>query len=93
MAMRVTSGPLGVYSNLGAPYNVQFLFACTYTAGTPTPSAETPEVAWCLPAEALARITRPTMLGRVHDAMAAAPGIVYRAYRLRPYEFVGEWQV
>lgn len=81
---------LGVYSNVGPPYIVQFLFRGTYAGGDPTPSAETPEVGWFTPAEALTMSTRPSTLGRLADALADEPGVVYRAYRLRPYELVAE---
>ncbi len=81
---------LGVYSNVGPPYIVQFLFRCAYAGGDLTPSAETPEVGWFTPAEATALITRPSTVGRLQDALADAPGVVYRAYRLRPYAEVRE---
>jgi 8-oxo-dGTP diphosphatase len=81
---------LGVYSNVGPPYIVQFLFRGTYAGGDLTPSVETPEVGWFFPDEARSMITRPSTLGRLADALADAPGVVYRAYRLRPYVLVDE---
>jgi 8-oxo-dGTP diphosphatase len=81
---------LGVYSNVGPPYIVQFLFRCAYAGGDLTPSGETPEVGWFTAAAAMTMITRPSTLGRLHDALADAPGVVYRAYRLRPYVLVDE---
>jgi ADP-ribose pyrophosphatase YjhB (NUDIX family) len=88
---QVTVGRLlGVYSTLSPPYIVQFLFRCAYTGGDPTPSAETPEVGWFTPAEARQLVIRPSSAGRLRDALADAPGVVYRAYRLRPYELVDE---
>ena len=81
---------LGVYSNVGPPYIVQFLVRCAYIGGDLAPSAETPEVGWFTPDEARDMITRPSTVGRALDALADAPGVVYRAYRLRPYELVDE---
>src|SRR5690242_9122461 len=44
---------IGVYSNVGPPHIVQFLFRCAYVSGDPRPSPETPEVGWFAPADAL----------------------------------------
>jgi 8-oxo-dGTP diphosphatase len=84
---------VGVYSNVGPPYIVQFLFLCTYVSGAPHPSIETPEVGWFVPADALRLVTRPSTLLRLQDALAAAPGVVYRVYRLRPFELLGAQEI
>lgn len=84
---------IGVYSNVGPPYIVQFLFRCAYAGGDLAPSVETPEVGWFTPDEARSLITRPSTVGRLHDALADAPGVVYRAYRLRPYALVAEHRI
>jgi hypothetical protein len=80
---------LGAYSNVGEPYIVQFLFACTYLSGELQTSHETPDLNWFTPAEALALPMRTIAHARVEDALTTEPGIAYRVYRTRPaYEAI-----
>jgi 8-oxo-dGTP diphosphatase len=81
---------VGVYSNVAAPEKLMFTFLCRHLAGEPTPSAETPEVGWFTTEEALRLVTFPPQHDKLRDALAAAPGVVYRAYRTHPYVVLSE---
>jgi len=75
---------IGLYSNIGAPHILQLLFACLYVGGDLRPSAETPEVALFTPPAVRALDLRPPTRLRLEDALAAAPQVAYRVYRVRP---------
>lgn len=84
---------VGVYSNTGTPEKVMFTFLCTYRSGELSPSAETAEVGWFTTDEALRLVTFPPQHDKLRDALTAggaAGGVVYRAYRSKPYHVLGE---
>ena len=81
---------VGVYSNIAAPEKLMLTFLCEHLNGEPTPSAETPEVGWFPVEEATRRVTNPSQAIKLRDALAGAPGIVYRAYRTRPFALLRE---
>jgi 8-oxo-dGTP diphosphatase len=81
---------VGVYSNVAAPEKVMLTFLCTHLSGEPRASAETPDAGWFTPDEAQRLITSPPQRAKLLDALADAPGVVYRAYRTRPYVALSE---
>jgi 8-oxo-dGTP diphosphatase len=85
---RVEPGRLiGVYSKLTAPSMVLHLFACRYASGEARAREEAvPEVGWFDVEEARRRVTHPPSAQRLADALSFSGEVVYRAYRLRPYE-------
>ena len=83
---------VGVYSNVALPSKVMFTFLCAYRSGEPTPSDETPEVGWFAPDEARRLVTFAPQRDKLRDALAGMPGIVYRVYRTKPYEVLGEYR-
>ena len=85
---------LAVYSKLSSPPMVLHLFACAHVAGEPQArEAAVPEAGWFDPEEARRLVTHPPSAQRLADALAAADGVAYRAYRVGPYEPLGEWRV
>lgn len=78
---------LGVYSKLTDPSMVLHLFVCAYVDGEARAREEAvPEVGWFSVEDAVSRVTHPPGAQRLADALAFSGEIVYRAYRLRPYE-------
>jgi len=86
---------VAVYSKLSSPPMVLHLFACTHLAGEPRAREEAvPEAGWFDPDEAHELVTHPPSAQRLADALAAAGDrLVYRTYRARPYEALGEWRI
>jgi 8-oxo-dGTP diphosphatase len=83
---------VGIYSNVAAPEKVMFTFLCEHVAGTPAPSAETPEVGFYSVDEAQALVTHPTQALKLRDALEEGPGVVYRVYRTGPFAVVGTFR-
>ena len=80
---------IGVYSKLTAPSMVLHLFACRYAGGEARPREDVvPEVGWYDVEEARRLVTHPPSAQRLSDALSFAGEVVYRAYRLRPYELL-----
>jgi 8-oxo-dGTP diphosphatase len=80
---------IGVYSKLTAPAMVLHLFACTYAGGEARAREDAvPEVGWFEVDEARRLVTHPPSAQRLADALSFAGEVVYRAYRLRPYELL-----
>lgn len=78
---------LGVYSRLTAPSMVLHLFACRYASGEARAREDAvPEVGWFDVDEARRVVTHPPSARRLADALSFAGVVVFRAYRLRPYE-------
>ena len=78
--VRVAVGQLaGVYSNVQS-HIVMLDFLCDYLGGDLTPSAESLQVEWVEPVEALARIIRPVIRERLRDMLEFDGRVVYRAY-------------
>jgi 8-oxo-dGTP diphosphatase len=78
---------IGVYSKLTEPSMVLLLFRCAYLDGEASPREEVvPEVGWFSPEEARRLVAHSPSAQRLADALAFDGQVVYRAYRLRPYE-------
>ncbi len=78
--VQVAVGQLaGVYSNVQS-HIVMLDFLCGYLGGDLTPSAESLQVEWVEPADALARIIRPVIRDRLRDMLEFDGCVVYRAY-------------
>lgn len=80
----------GVYSSIAPPEKVIFGFLCRYISGTPQPSDETSDAGWFSQDEALAVVTYPPLLARLHDALSNRQGIIYRVYQSKPYRVLSE---
>ena len=83
---------VGVYSNVKS-HIVMLDFMCAYSRGEPTPSAESPEVAWVERDAALARILRPAIRDRMRDMLEFSGQVVYRAYTFDANEVYTEYIV
>lgn len=77
---------IGVYSKVSPPAMVLHLFACSHVRGSAAAREhEVPEVAWFEPSQARQMVSHPPGARRLADALAPN-GVVYRAYRVEPYE-------
>ena len=86
---------VGVYSNLGRPEKgvdeqINFAFSCAWVGGEPRAGEECLDAGWFSEDEALRLVQAPQQAGKLRDALAAAPGVIYRSYRTYPYEVVRE---
>jgi 8-oxo-dGTP diphosphatase len=86
----IVVGPMvGLYSNL--TMNVVITtFLADYIAGELTTSAESLQVKWCDPLEALDDVTHPAVLARLQDLLAYDGSVVYRSYTIDPYCVLSE---
>ena len=76
----------GLYSNLREPPILIADFICEYVSGHPRQSAESLKVEWLIPADALSRITRPSIRGRMKDMLDFSGSITYRAYSVDAFD-------
>jgi len=76
---------VGLYSNLRQPPIVLVDFLCEYVSGEPRPSDESLHVAWLEPREALARVTRPSIHGRLEKMLAFSGAVTYCAYQANAF--------
>jgi 8-oxo-dGTP diphosphatase len=77
---------IGVYSKRTAPM-VLLLFGCAYADGEARArEASVPEVGWFDVDEARRLVANSRSAQRLADALAFSGDVVYRAYRVRPYE-------
>lgn len=74
-----------VWSKLTAPAALIHGFVAEFAAGTPTPSEETPEVAWLAEAEARKRIDHPVNRDRLADLLTCTDGVSFYRYTTGPY--------
>jgi 8-oxo-dGTP diphosphatase len=82
---------IGVYSKLSPPAMVLHLFGCVRVGGEARAREEAvPEVGWFSEEHARGRVTHPPSAQRLSDALSPDRGIVFRSYRLHPYEAIGE---
>ncbi len=83
-----------IWSKLSAPAAVIHGFVAGHAAGVPTPSEETPEVAWLDEEEIRARVAHPVNRDRLDDLLAAEGEEVgtvrFHAYSTAPYRREGE---
>jgi ADP-ribose pyrophosphatase YjhB (NUDIX family) len=86
---------VGVYSNLGRPEDevaaqINFAFSCAWVGGEPRAGDECLEAGWFSTNEALRLVQAPQQAGKLRDALAPGPGVIYRSYRTCPYEVLHE---
>lgn len=79
------SRPAVIWSKVSDPAAVIFCFTARYSAGEPTPSAETPDVAWCPAEMVLRRITHPVNRDRIEVLLEHAGPVQLRSYATGPY--------
>jgi 8-oxo-dGTP diphosphatase len=80
---------IGVYSKLTHPVMALHLFACKHVGGEARAREEAvPEAGWFSAEEARRLVTHPPSAQRLADALSPVDGVVYRTYRLNPYEDV-----
>jgi 8-oxo-dGTP diphosphatase len=75
---------VGIYSNTRKPSIVNLDFTCEYISGEPKTSAESSEVEWVDREEALKRVQRKAIHGRLRDMLEFDGEITYRAYFVDP---------
>jgi len=74
-----------VWSKLSEPQAVIHGFVAEHVDGDPTPSEETPEVAWFSAAEAQQRVEHPVNRDRLRDLLAFEEAILFASYTTDPY--------
>jgi 8-oxo-dGTP diphosphatase len=80
---------IGVYSKLSPPVMALHLFAAAHLSGEARAREDAvPEVGWFSEEAARRLVTHPPSAQRLVDALADADGVVFRAYRLNPYEAI-----
>jgi 8-oxo-dGTP diphosphatase len=85
---------VGIYSNIiRHPPIVMFGFLSEWLAGALKTSEESLAVEWVERAEALSRIQRPAIRGRLKDMLDFAGRITYRAYEVDPHAVQAEYKV
>lgn len=85
---------LAVYSKLSPAPMTLHLFACRHVSGEPRArEEEVPEAGWFGEEEARRLVTHPPSAQRLADALAPSRHILYRTYRVHPYEALGEWRL
>jgi 8-oxo-dGTP diphosphatase len=75
---------VGIYSNTRKPSILNLDFACEYISGEPTPSVESSQVEWVDREEALNRVQRQAIHGRLKNMLEFNGEITYRAYFVDP---------
>jgi 8-oxo-dGTP diphosphatase len=85
---------IAVYSKVSEPSMALHLFACEHAGGEPRAREEAvPEAGWFAEEDARRMVTHAPSAQRLADALAARDGVVYRSYRVQPYEALGEWHL
>jgi 8-oxo-dGTP diphosphatase len=77
---------VGLCSNLRQPPILMADFICEYVSGELVTSEESLQVAWLAPEDALTRVTRLSIRGRLEKMLTFAGEINYRAYKLDTYD-------
>jgi len=75
-----------VWSKLSAPQALIHGFVADFASGTPTPSPETPEVAWFTETEARTRVEHPANRDRLLDLLAFEGHVRFYSYTTVPYQ-------
>ena len=75
---------VGIYSNTRKPSIVNLDFICDYISGEPRTSAESSQVEWVNREEALSRVQRKAIYGRLKNMLEFNGEITYRAYIVDP---------
>lgn len=81
---------LAVYSNVRPPSKVMFTFEAELIGGTLTISAETPEVGWFKPEQALALFTAETNRLRLDIALNPPERPAYVVYETAPFRVLSQ---
>jgi 8-oxo-dGTP diphosphatase len=85
---------VGVYSNIiRNPPLVMFGFLSEWLAGDLQTSAESLALEWVERDQALARIQRPAIHGRLKDMLDFDGRVIYRAYQVDPAAVQAEYKV
>lgn len=77
-----------IWSKLTDPAALIHCFIGEYLAGEPTPSDETPEVAWCSVEQALQRVEHPVNQDRLSCLLSSDGRLQLRAYTTGPYRLL-----
>jgi 8-oxo-dGTP diphosphatase len=77
---------VGLYSNLRKSPILMADFICEYISGEPRKSEESLNVEWVNKAEALSRIARPSIRGRMKNMLEFSGTIIYRAYTVDAFD-------
>lgn len=75
---------VGIYSNTCKPSIVNLDFICEYLSGEPKEGVESSAVEWVDPEEALGRVQREAIHGRLKNMLEFTGQITYRAYFVDP---------
>jgi 8-oxo-dGTP diphosphatase len=78
------SSLVGIYSNTRKPSIVNLDFICEYISGEPRPSLESSQVEWVDREDALSRVQRMAIWGRLKNMLDFTGEITYRAYSVDP---------
>lgn len=76
---------VGVYTCMTAPTKLILSFVARPCGGDLRPSAESPELEWMQPLDALAAITHAPTSMRMRDLLAAPAQPLFRSYRVDPF--------
>jgi len=92
--VRASAGRLvGLYSNLKQPPIFIADFLCDYLSGEPVVSTESLKVEWLEPMDALSRVSRPSIRGRLEQMLAFSGQVIYRAYRVDTFNVDAPYDV
>ena len=83
---------IGIYSNTRKPSIVNLDFICEYISGEPKTSTESSQVEWVDREDALDRIQRKAIYGRLKNMLEFSGEITYRAYFVDPNRFDMNYQ-
>jgi hypothetical protein len=72
------------------PEQITFAFSCRWKDGEPRAGDECSGAGWFSVDEALELVEAPQQAGKLEDALAASPGVIYRSYKTLPYEVLYE---
>lgn len=75
---------VGIYSNTRKPSIVNLDFTCEFISGEPRTSAESSQVEWVDREEALKRVQRQAIHGRLKNMLEFKGELTYRAYLVDP---------
>jgi len=75
---------VGVYSNTRKPSFLMLDFICEYVSGEPKASAESLQVEWVDRNDALSRVKRGAIHGRLKNILEFSGEVTYRAYFVDP---------
>lgn len=77
---------VGVYTNTRKPSLLMLDFICEYVSGEVRVSDESIQVEWVERSEALARVKRPAIRGRLQTMLEFSGKVMYRAYFVDPLQ-------